>query len=152
MDRRDYYYSGDEQNGYLEPEEYRKMRYSKDYQNHENYRQSYNQNDYPENREPESEKEPTAHPVLIFQVILCLLAAAAVFAVKSIGGDLYSTVKEYYDRYVNTSDVITDFFSENRLDTVRQDSAQDNSESVSKETERETRETADETEAGGTNE
>ena len=139
MDRRDSYYSDDEQNNlYINPEEYRKMRYYKNYQSYENYPQDYNQN---ENEAPVHEKKPIAHPILIFQVIVCLLAAIAVFTIKSIGGDLYDTIKKYYSQFINTPDVITDFISENQLNTAQQENTE-NSSQPTEETTQETSETA----------
>lgn len=140
MDRRDFYYSDDEQNNlYINPEEYRKMRYYKNYQSYENYPQDYNQN---ENEEQAPERKPIAHPILIFQIIVCLLAAIAVFTIKSIGGDLYDTVKKYYSQFINTPDVITDFISENQLNMTQQQTTQENTESSSQPTEETTQENA----------
>ena len=137
MDRRDFYYSDDEQNNlYINPEEYRKMRYYKNYQGYENYPQNYNQN---ENEEQAPERKPIAHPILIFQVVICLLAAIAVFTIKSIGGDLYDTVKKYYSQFINTPDVITDFISENQLNMTQKE----NSENSSQPTEETTQETSE---------
>ena len=147
VDRRDFYYSDDEQNNlYINPEEYRKMRYYKNYQSYENYPQDYTQN---ENEEPVHEKKPIAHPILIFQVVVCLLAAIAVFTIKSIGGDLYDTVKKYYSQFINTPDVITDFISENQLNMTQQE----NTENTSQPTEETTQETSEtETASGDENE
>lgn len=149
MDRRDFYYnSGDEHNsGYIDPEEYRKMRYFKNYHGYENYPQGYSQKENSETEETAPEKKTMSHPVLLFQVIICLLAAIAVFAVKSIGGELYGTVKEYYDRYINTQDIITDFFSDNMPDIVQQERDEDNTENFSSGTEE-----SAETSSGDTNE
>lgn len=119
MDGRNYYNGEDENQGFIDPEEYRKMRYYKNYQGYENYPQSYNQNSG-EKDEVAPVKKPIKHPVLLIQVALCLLAAIAVFVIKSIGGGIYDTVKKYYDDFINTPDVITDFISENQLSMTQQ--------------------------------
>lgn len=124
MDGRNYYNGEDEKQGFVDPEEYRKMRYYKNYQGYENYPQNYNQNSGDNEDELPSVKRPIKHPVLLLQVAICLLAAIAVFVIKSIGGELYDTVKKYYDDFINTPDVITDFISENQLSMTQQQSTE----------------------------
>lgn len=113
MERKNYpdidYGSEIENNSYIDPEEYRKMMYYKSNMN-------YPQDTYID--EPEDSrciKKHINHPVLLFQIIVCLIAAIAVFVIKAIGGDIYDTVKNYYNSAINSSDIISDFFAENKI-------------------------------------
>lgn len=45
-------------------------------------------------------------PVLIFQLVLCLIIAAAAFTVKTVGGDIYSNIKEFYFQNLDNSIII----------------------------------------------
>lgn len=164
-DYRDYRNLGDytqqENSGYIDPEEYRKSRYLKSIGAAEESQRAmaddpmYNG----ENGEPVYLKKSFSQPVLLLQTILCLAAAIALFAVKSIGGNLYDTVKEYYQSFLSYPDVITEFFSENELklpsptDKVLTDSTSyESQESTSEEgTENATENTADSTAGEGGN-
>ncbi len=51
----------------------------------------------------EESKRGQREVVVIFQLIVCILLAAAAFVIKSIGGDLYESVHSIYTDTVNNS-------------------------------------------------
>ena len=140
MERKNYsdidYSNEIDNNGYIDPEEYRKMRYYK------------NNADYPQDTyidEPEDSryiKKHINHPVLLFQIIVCLIAAIAVFVIKAIGGDIYNTVKNYYDSAINSSDIISDFFAENKIGISDKENTETTEENLTENTTDTTEETS----------
>ena len=50
-------------------------------------------------------KKPHKQLVLSFQLVCCLLIALAAFVLKSIGGDAYAAVKEWYTANLNQTAV-----------------------------------------------
>lgn len=106
-----------------DPEEYRRLKYYKSHPAGNPYAQNDLNGNYslPEENTPSKAvlspiKKSASQPVLLFQLIICLIAALAVFVFKSIGGEIYDTIKEYYTSFVNSSDVISGFFPENQTD------------------------------------
>lgn len=80
--------------------------------------QTYVRSDYVPNEE-EEDCVPTAEPcedkpprpvesVLIFQLAVCIIIAAAAFVIKTIGGSFYENIRNFYYTNINNS-VITEF-------------------------------------------
>lgn len=133
--------------GFMAPEEYRRNRYRQSAFENGEVRQA------PSGGNPIADKEETyggrdmnppvkkalKQPILLFQTVVCLIAAIAVFALKGIGGSVYETVKEYYLDYFTSSDIIEDFFPENQIIVPNQNnntpSAQPTEETVTEEEE-----------------
>ncbi len=62
----------------------------------------------------EKHNAPPNQIVIIFQLALCILIAAALFIIKSMGGSLYDSIREYYFSNMNNS-LITEFDSDNDI-------------------------------------
>lgn len=54
----------------------------------------------------EKNKDAPRENVLIFQLAVCILLAIAAFVIKSIGGELYNNVREFYYTNLNNSIII----------------------------------------------
>ncbi len=68
---------------------------------------------FDESKESRSPREA----VLIFQLAVCIIIAAAAFLIKSFGGELYENIREMY--YVNLNNsVIVDIDNSNNADFV----------------------------------
>lgn len=95
--------------------------------------QSVSAREYPEittseYSEPEESEPPAAQAVksvaaasskqllITLQLILCVLLALAAFVLKSMGGEVYQTVREWYYRELNSSAV---FDGESSIDLER---------------------------------
>lgn len=124
-----------------DPEEYRRLRYYKSQNSENQYSQIMHTENGDINRDTYGEaysskvsksyiRRSVTQPVLLFQIIVCLIAALAVFVLKSIGGDIYETVKYYYVFWAGSSDVISDFFTENKTDFL-ENNQQDNKQNQS---------------------
>ena len=73
----------------------------------------------PEQEEPEADvkprsKRPPQHLLLTVQLAACVLLAAAAFAVKSIGGEVYDVTHSWYERHLNDTAIF-----DGRRDTVQ---------------------------------
>lgn len=108
-----------------DPEEYRRLKYYRSHPAGNPYIQNNFDESYSQTEENTSSKavlppikKSASQPVLLFQLIICLIAAISVFVFKSIGGEIYDTIKEYYTSLVNSSDVISDFFPENQTELL----------------------------------
>lgn len=62
--------------------------------------------------QPKTKKERTPQSgtqlLIKFQLVICILAAVAAFALKAFGGELYEMVGGWYNSQINASLVITD--------------------------------------------
>ncbi len=62
-----------------------------------------------ENRENQKKKKDSPHQLLItLQLIVCIIIALVAFALKNIGGDIYSNVREWYYSTLNNSVIFED--------------------------------------------
>lgn len=60
----------------------------------------------------EASPAPPKQIIVIFQLVVCIIIALILFTIRSFGGSLYETVREYYFVYMNNS-LITEFGSDN---------------------------------------
>lgn len=88
--------------------------------------QSYN-SDEEVNNIPIKKKDAPKQLLITIQLIICMIAALAAFALKSIGGEIYETAREWYYTNLNSSAI----FDENRnfdfnslFETATQDEAE----------------------------
>ena len=56
----------------------------------------------PENPEPKPINIPKQY-LLTFQLVVCILAGIGAFALKSIGGDTYETIRDWYYSELNNT-------------------------------------------------
>ena len=56
----------------------------------------------PENPEPKPINFPKQY-LLTFQLVVCILAGIGAFAIKSIGGDTYETIRDWYYSELNNT-------------------------------------------------
>jgi DNA topoisomerase VI subunit A len=56
-----------------------------------------------ENKIPKKKKDSPRQLLITFQLIICIIVALAAFAIKSIGGEVYETVREWYYSNLNNS-------------------------------------------------
>lgn len=73
----------------------------------------------PEKKEPEfkEKKKHIGKPLLtIIQIIVCALIVLSAYVLKLIGGDIYKTVKDYYETEINNEIILNPY--ENNLDEL----------------------------------
>lgn len=70
---------------------------------------------------PEKRKDKNAQKetVIILQLVVCILIALAAFVIKSIGGELYSNIREMYYSNLNNS-LIIDIEKESNDTAIRE--------------------------------
>ncbi len=74
-----------------------------------------------EQHEPKkkTKKKPESKPLLIIiQIIVCAIAVLSAYILKTIGGDLYKTVHEWYYSNLNAELIMTDTFEDFSLDNL----------------------------------
>ena len=66
--------------------------------------------DQKEQQKTKKERAPQSGTQLLikFQLVICILAAVAAFALKAFGGELYEMVGGWYNSQINASLLITD--------------------------------------------
>lgn len=63
----------------------------------------YNSTDDEETNIPKKKKDSPKQLLITIQLVLCILAVLAAFALKSIGGEIYETVRDWYYTNLNSS-------------------------------------------------
>lgn len=60
------------------------------------------------NNVPKKKKDSSKQLLITVQLILCIIAALAAFALKSIGGEVYETARQWYYNNLNGSVIFDD--------------------------------------------
>ncbi|MCH5298084.1 MAG: hypothetical protein J1E85_10515 [Ruminococcus sp.] len=69
--------------------------------NNDEYEEDYDSDE--ENNIPYKKKDGPKQLLITFQLILCIAVALVAFALKSIGGEVYETAREWYYTNLNSS-------------------------------------------------
>ncbi len=74
----------------------------------EEYAQEYEREAEAEPKPPKKKRESPSETVVIAQLAVCIIVAAAAFVIKNMGGEIYEKTREFYYDSLNDS-IVVDF-------------------------------------------